>query len=351
MFDRLTSLDLEFSVVALAHGPEPLYLFLLAVALDALIGPVLRRLVPLPHPDRIIAAVTLAMERRLNREQRSPATRLIRGLILVLFLLMAGGAFAAAAWAAAALLPFGWVLALIILLAFITQHRPFGAARGAARRMTAPRRAGGLELAAREPVLSARRLSGASSTDPHAVARGAIEHLAGRYGEGLIAESFWFVLLGLPGLILYRVINVMGAVLDESLPRREEFGLVSTRLNEAVTFLPVRLAALLLTLAAFFVAGAKPLRAFATMAATGWRRTSRGIAWPVAAAAGALDLSLSGPPLAAKAAERSWRWIGPAGGRARATQNDVRRGLFLYAVACLLNIVALLLVAIATSSF
>ena len=316
MFDRLTDLDLDFSLVALAHGPEPLYLFILAVALDALIGPLLRRLVPLPHPDRIIAGLTLALERRLNRDRRSPATRLIRGLILVLFMLISGGAFAAGAWFAAMLLPFGWVLALIILLAFITQHRPFGAARRSARRMTAQRRAGGLELAAREPVLSARRLPGTSSTDPHAIARGAIEHLAGRYGEGLIAESFWFVLLGLPGLILYRVINVMGAALDESLPRRGEFGLVATRLNEAVTFLPVRLAALLLTLAAFFVAGAKPLRAFATMASTGWRRRSRGVAWPVAAAAGALDLSLSGPPLTGSAAERSWGWIGPAGGRA-----------------------------------
>jgi len=181
------------------------------------------------------------------------------------------------------------------------------------------------------------------------VARGAVEHLAGRFGEGLIAESFWFVLLGLPGIILYRIINVCGEVLDEALPRRKQFGFVATRLNEAVTFLPARLAALLLSLAALFVAGARPRRALAAMFGSGRGSASRGIAWPIAAAAGALDLSLSGPPLAAEGPERTWRWIGPKGGRARATALDVHRGLFLYTVGCFLNVVLLLLIVIASS--
>lgn len=348
MFDRLMDLDLDFSLAAWAPGPDPIFIFLFAVALDAVLGSLLRRL-PLPHPDRFITAFTFWLERRLNRDKRSPATRLIRGLILVLVLLAVGGGLAAAVSFAAATLPFGWIIALAVLLAFITQNRPFGAAREAARRAAGKRGPGGKELEVRSPVLTARKLSKGFSRDPHAVARGAVEHLAGRFSEGLIAESFWFVLLGLPGIILYRTINVCGEVLDDALPRREQFGFAATRLNEAVTFLPARLAALLLSLAALFVAGARPLRALAAMSDSGRGSASRGIAWPIAAAAGALDLSLSGPPLAAEGPERTWRWIGPKGGRARATALDVHRGLFLYAVGCVLNVVLLLLIVIGSS--
>lgn len=348
MLDRLTNLDLDFSLAAWAPGPEPIFLFLLALALDAVLRPMFRRL-PLPHPDMLVAALTLRLERSLNRDKRSPATRLVRGLILVLFLLALGGAVAAAVSLAAAKLPFGWILALAVLLSLITQNRPFGAARQAAREVAGERRNGGTELDVQAPVLTARKTSRGFSKDPHVVARGAVEHLAGRFSEGLIAESFWFVLFGLPGIILYRIINVCGEVLDEALPRREQFGFVATRLNEAVTFLPVRLAALLLSLAALFVAGARPLCALASMSGSGRGLASRGIAWPVAAAAGALDLSLSGPPLATEGPERTWRWVGPKGGRARATALDVHRGLFLYTVGCFLNVVLLLLIAIASS--
>ncbi len=348
MFDRLTDMDFDFSLAAWAPGPEPIFIFLFAVALDAALGPLLRRL-PLPHPDRFITALTLYLERRLNRDKRSPATRLIRGLILVLFVLAVGGALTAGVSFAAATLPFGWIIALVVLLAFITQSRPFGAARGAAHRAAGKRGPGGKELEVRSPVLTAQISSKGFSRDPHAVARGAVEHLAGRFSEGLIAESFWFVLLGLPGIILYRIINMCGEVLDDALPRHEQFGFAATRLNEAVTFLPAGLAALLLSLAALFVSGARPLRALAAMSRSGRGPASRGIARPVAAAAGALDLSLSGPPLAAERPERTWGWIGPEGGRARATALDVHRGLFLYTVGCVLNAVLLLLIVIASS--
>lgn len=350
MLDRLTNLDLDFSLAAWAPGPEPIFLFLLALALDAVLGPMIRRL-PLPSPDRLITALTLWLEQRLNRESRSPATCLIRGLILVLFLLAVGAAVAAVLWFTTTALPFGWVIALVVLLMLITQNRPFGAARAAARQVAGKRRPGGIELDAEAPILTSRKSSSGLSRDPHAIARGAVEHLAGRFSEGLIAESFWFALLGLPGIILYRVINVCGEVLDEALPQREQFGFVATRLNEAVTFLPVRLAALLLSLAALFVAGARPLRSLAALSGLGRRDVSRGLVWPIAAAAGALELSLSGPHPAAEGPERTLRWIGPQGGRARATAADVHRGLFLYTVGCFLNAVLLLLIVIASSLF
>ena len=54
MFERLSNLDPDFSFGAIAVGPEPLFLLLFALALDAVIGFALRRIVPLTHPERWI---------------------------------------------------------------------------------------------------------------------------------------------------------------------------------------------------------------------------------------------------------------------------------------------------------
>ena len=109
-----------------------MFLLLLALAIDAAFGHLLRRAVPLRHPDRFVAAFVRALEKRLNHEQRSAATRLIRGLLLVLFVLAVAAAAAAAISLAASLVPFGWALVLVVLLAFVSQHRPFVAARAVA---------------------------------------------------------------------------------------------------------------------------------------------------------------------------------------------------------------------------
>ena len=104
-----------------------------------------------------------------------------------------------------------------------------------------------------------------------------------------------------------------------------------------MAWLPVRLAALLIAIAAVFVQGARPGAAVAAMTGGTRGHAARGAAWPVAALAGALGHSLAGPRPLDQAGGGLVPWIGPADGRAKVTALDVRRALFLYVVACLLN--------------
>jgi adenosylcobinamide-phosphate synthase len=337
MLPRLIDLNPDFSIGALAHGPEPLFLLLLALALDAAMGHVLRRAMPSGHPDRLIEALVRSLERRLNRESRSAATRLIRGLLLVVFVLAIAAVVALAISLVAGLVPFGWAIVLVVLLALISQHRPFVAARGVVRTLEAlpagAREDAGQDLA----LLSAHSPHAGTTRDTFASARGAAERLAGGYAFGLVGAVLWFALLGLPGLILYRTIAILGRELDETQPRTHHFGLTPTRMYEAINWLPVPLAAVLLAVAAAFVPGARPRLALATMTRGTQRHVARGAAWPIAALAGALGLSLAGPRPLDQGSGALVPWIGPTGGRAKVVALDLRKALFLYAVACLLN--------------
>ena len=335
MLPRLSDIDPEFSLGAFAHAPTPMFLLLLALAIDAAFGSLLRRAIPFRHPDRLIEALVRALETRLNREQRSAATRLIRGLLLVLFVLTVAAATAAVISLVAGFVPFGWAVVLVVLLAFVSQHRPFVAARDVARTLETLPAAGSEDAGQDLPLLSAHGGeggSGVTTRDNYAAARGAAERLAGGYGFGLVGAAFWFALLGLPGLILYRTIAVMGHALDETRPRNHLFGLTPTRLFEAVAWIPVRLAAVLLALAALFVQGGRPGVALATMVRGTRGHAARGAAWPIAALAGGLGLSLAGPRPLDAASGGLVPWIGPTGGRAKVTALDIRRALFLYAI-------------------
>ena len=73
---------LQFDFQALAYGPGIVVICLVALAFDALSGniPVLRRLIP--HPALVMAALIGGLAARLNRPERGPAARLVRGLLV-----------------------------------------------------------------------------------------------------------------------------------------------------------------------------------------------------------------------------------------------------------------------------
>ena len=78
---------LDLSFAALAFGPDPIILLLLVLLVDVVLGAVRRRNgPPAGLAPQVLAPLIDALDRRLNREQRGAATRLIRGLLLVVFI-------------------------------------------------------------------------------------------------------------------------------------------------------------------------------------------------------------------------------------------------------------------------
>ncbi|SMH56504.1 cobalamin biosynthesis protein CobD/CbiB [Azospirillum agricola] len=313
-------------------GPGPLLILLLALAIEAVFGDWLDRI--LPDPARLAVRFCNAADARLNRAGRGDTDRMVRGALVVLALvLMAVGAGLAVEWIGS--FGRGWLLELLVLLCGLR-------GRAAWTRVRAVRRAletGGVNTG-QEAVQGLTRRH-AYGLDEHGVARAAVEAAARAFDRKLVAPVFAYALLGVPGLLVWTAMDGADAALGSPGVRHRRFGSTAATLDDALNALPARLAALLLALAAPFVS-AKGGGAFRALARDARKHPSLNMGWPIAAMAGALGLSLGGPHRDGGVVITE-AWIGD--GRARVTPVDIGRALALYAVAALIlvGLVALLL--------
>ena len=307
-------ITLELTWLAIGAGPEPLFLLLAALVLDAVLGVILPRL---GRPfDRVAAQLVGEVARRLGRPDRSAATHLFRGLLLGLFLIILGGGGGVFVAVVAAAIPFGWAVSLVTILVVIDQRTIFaalGRSTGAARDDTARRQS--------------------------------VESAVLRYAEGVVALAFWYVLLGFTGMLIYRLLLVAALLFERPGADDRGLGFVCVRLHEAAGWIPLRLAGLLLSFAAAFIPGASLPRALATIFGHIPGRRSRSAAWPVAATAGALGIALVSPRHLDGADRGLTSWIEPVGACAQVTPYDARRAYYLLVVACVLSALVVLLVA------
>jgi adenosylcobinamide-phosphate synthase len=144
---------------------------------------------------------------------------------------------------------------------------------------------------ARIPHLCARDPAALDAAD---MARAGCESVAENTSDAVVAPLFWGAVAGLPGLLGYRAVNTLDAMVGYRSERYRRFGWAAARLDDLVNLVPARLTALL-TVALAPLVGGSP-----TAAARAWRRDASGHpspnAGPVeASAAGALGLRLGGP--------------------------------------------------------
>lgn len=82
--------------------------------------------------------------------------------------------------------------------------------------------------------------------DLAACRRAAVESLSENFVDGVLSAVFWYVLLGLPGLLLFKVASTMDSMVGYKTPRYLLFGWCGARLDDLMNFLPARLTWLLL---------------------------------------------------------------------------------------------------------
>ena len=311
------------------------FILLAALALDALIGD------PrwLPHPVRAMGWLTDLLDRALNRERHGAAVRMLLGAVAVVLVV---GASAAVGWAVAhhaAAIGWGWLAELVLVTMLLAQRTMADHMVRVARALDA-----GVEPA-RDAV---RHVVGRDvrALDEPGIARAAIESGAENYSDGVVAPAVWYLLLGLPGLLAYKAINTMDSMIGHRSPRHRAFGRAAARLDDAVNWVPARIAGGLIALAVVFLPGAAPGRAWRTMLRDAPKHSSPNAGWPEAAMAGALGLALLGPRRYEGEAAGDAAWLGD--GRKEATADDLRRTVWVFAVAC--GLVAVLTAAIAAGT-
>ena len=125
--------------------------------------------------------------------------------------------------------------------------------------------------------------------DASAIARGAIESAAENLSDGVIAPAFWYLVGGLPGLLLYKITNTADSMIGYRTERHAEFGWAAARFDDLLNLVPARGTALLIALSHGILG---TWRAIATDARL---HRSPNAGWPEAAMSRALGVALSGP--------------------------------------------------------
>lgn len=146
-----------------------------------------------------------------------------------------------------------------------------------------------------------------ATLDDPAISRAAIESAAENLSDGVIAPAFWFLVGGLPGLMLYKITNTADSMIGHRTPRHEDFGWAAARFDDLLNLIPARLTALLLALTHGWT-DPRPILRDAPL------HRSPNAGWPEAAMAVILNTALSGPR-AYHGEMREYPWVWPEGRR------------------------------------
>jgi adenosylcobinamide-phosphate synthase len=143
---------------------------------------------------------------------------------------------------------------------------------------------------ARLSYLCARDATGLDAAE---LTRATVESLAENSSDALVAPLFWALVAGLPGVLGYRAINTLDAMVGYRSPRYQNFGWAAARLDDLANLIPARLTAALVAVIAPLVGGSRRA-AWSTWRRDGSHHPSPNAGQCEAAFAGALEVTLGG---------------------------------------------------------
>lgn len=306
----------------LQHCVPMLSALLMALSLDVLsrIAPALRdHLSPL---FGIPARMAQRLEKKLNLLSRPKGVRAARGItslgaLVVLGLILGAGAKGLAAQNSL-VEPLMW-----FVLLRVTQ--PWSAGYEVLRALQQNK-----DSAARK-ILEKRHIA-FSGGDRHAAVRAVLENVALSLSNGFAVPVFYGMVAACVGLsplfavvlvvTLCEAIRVIVTIERLNQPFMQSFATLENLIN----FVPARIAAFFIALAALFTPRANPMAALRSMFAQGAWHVQPNKGWVLAALAGALNVALP-------SGNAAHEWLGPSGATARADTNQLKSGLWLHAVA------------------
>lgn len=244
----------------------------LAMILDALVGEPRTIWDRVPHPAVLMGRVVGWFERVLNEGD----ARRVKGVCTM----VAMGA--GAVLLGMVLEVFGPLVEVIVVAVLLAQNSLVTHVRAVAS---------ALRLSVGEARRSVAMIVGrdTAAMDGPAVARAAIESAAENQSDGVIAPAFWFLIGGLPGLMLYKITNTADSMIGYRTPRYEAFGWAAARFDDLLNVIPARLTAGVIWLSHGHWRGFGAVRADARL------HRSPNAGWPEAAMARVLRVALSGP--------------------------------------------------------
>jgi adenosylcobinamide-phosphate synthase len=310
-------------------------LALLALLIEAVVGYPDRLVRAIGHPVTWMGRLIGILDRTLNHESLSDASRRAAGAVAILIVVGVTAAVGLALERSLLHLPLGIVASALIASTLIAQRSLYDHVLGVAAAIEDGGLAAGRDavshIVGRDPDV----------LDEAGVARAAIESLAESFSDGVVAPVLWLAAGGLAGGAMYKAINTADSMIGHRTPRHRAFGFPAARLDDLVNLPASRASALLIVAAAAVTAGTSAGGAWRCVLRDAHRHRSPNAGYPEAAMAGALGLALAGPRIYG-GVQVDDATMGD--GRRDATAADIRAALVLYqrADAELIGLVALL---------
>ena len=233
----------------------------------------------LPHPIVLFGKIISAGERRLNRGNN----RRLKGTVMAFALvaLTYGAAFAVIMLSRRLSPALTAVIEAVLIFYCLAGTTLIREVRGVFR---------ALDVSLGQGRRQVSRIVGrdTSRLSANEVRKAALETLAENLSDGVTAPLFWLALLGVPGMLAYKMVNTLDSMIGYRTKRYLRFGTFAARLDDVVNYIPARLTALLMVLSA----GRPQLLPF--VARNGRRHASPNSGYPEAALAGILDCRFGG---------------------------------------------------------
>jgi adenosylcobinamide-phosphate synthase len=288
------------------------------------------------HPIRLLGRLLTALENRLRAigaDGYGGGILLFIGLAAVALTATVGAvaiATAASGWVA-------WLLHALILYSLLA----LGDLVHHVWRIERAVRAGDLDRAR----LAVRALVGRDTDrmDAAACRRAAVESLGENLTDGFVSPLCWYVLAGVPGLVVFKVVSTMDSMVGYKSERYLRFGWCGARLDDVMNYVPARVTWLVIAAVALILPGFSGRKAWTVGFQQHTILLGPNAGWSEAATAGALERRIVGP-IWLNGALVTEAWIGDPSDPELATAQDVTRALVLSVVTGLVVVAACVLV-------
>ena len=248
------------------------FILVCALCLDATVGEPDWLWSRIRHPAVRVGDVIGWLDKRLNHG----AQRRIKGVAVVLLLVLG------ACLLGRVLALLGPVVEIVVCAILLAQKSLVDHVRAVGNGLKASLTEGRAQVA----MIVSR---GTRDMTEAQIARSAIESAAENLSDGVIAPAFWFLVAGLPGLLIYKAVNTADSMIGYRNDKYLAFGWAAARLDDLLNLIPARLTFVMI------VALSGQLARYGEMGEDARRHISPNAGWPEAAMARALNVALAGP--------------------------------------------------------
>ena len=252
---------------------EKILSIILAWIMDLCLGDPAR----LPHPVVAFGKLISKGEHTLNKG----AHRMLKGALLALSLVV--GTYVITALLLGCLVGIiGFLVAVLLIFYCLAGTTLIREVREVFRAVDRSLEEGRMQVA---------RIVGRDTSELSAqeVRTAALETLAENLSDGVIAPLFWYALLGVPGMLAYKMVNTLDSMIGYRNERYKKFGCFAARMDDVANYIPARLTAFLMIV----VSGKLSLLGFVWK--YGSQHASPNSGYPEAALAGILNCRFGGP--------------------------------------------------------